>query len=728
MATFFSYSSSDAEFVHLVRVFAQPSLDEIFAFQQSQDGSNDIWEQITRKLATSENFVIFAGAQCGKYQKFEVARIFDLINKPGSTQKAIVVMMEPKESALLLLGGEMAPATDFPRIDALQKGLKDEEAAEQVAKAIAYKWGLRWKPFDGLAQDPHLFSYEKDIIKFFHNVKRLFPDGRIDSPIENLKPDLSEADKAIVIDIREKWLRGCPMEWKDVRDFAADASSTTLNELPQEEIGAFRPRDARVLAKGLTTYASAESGVKEFTLQEAGPRKELYYPRNANTLKVGIIVSGGIAPGINAVIDGIVQRHFRYAKHHGYLNGLKIEGFRDGFLSLSKHPRPQSVVLAPDVTEAGQAGCQGAVCTAAHAHEGGSILGTSRADALLASNNRASNLLRIDEKLADLDILYVIGGDGTMKAAHALYEISARNENRDHPLSVVAIPKTMDNDVLWVWQSFGFLSAVEKAREVIDQLNTEVQSNPRLCVVQLFGSDSGFVVSHTVLAEPTGHCLVALIPEVPFSMTGKKGLIADLRRRLSLDDGRLPHGIVVMAETAIPTDADLYLTDDKNSEFFVHLTDEEKSAINEFTGLRKNHRRIQGQTRDELRSAGLKIVSQGLEKALKKDSSGRPMREWENFRVFCNEPRHLLRAIPPSCLDIIFGQRLGTLAVDDALAGFTDFMISQWLTEYVLVPLELASLGRKRIPQEGIFWKSVLAKTRQTAVLDSFAAVKPKGE
>jgi 6-phosphofructokinase 1 len=286
----------------------------------------------------------------------------------------------------------------------------------------------------------------------------------------------------------------------------------------------------------------------------------------------------------------------------------------------------------------------------------------------------------------------------------------------------------MDNDVLWVWQSFGFLSAVEKAREVIDQLNTEVQSNPRLCVVQLFGSDSGFVVSHTVLAEPTGHCLVALIPEVPFSMTGEKGLIADLRRRLSFDDGRLPHGIVVMAETAIPTDAYLYLTDDKKSDFFVNLTDEEKGAINEFINLHKENRRIQGQTRDELRSAGLKIVSQGLEKALKNDPDGKPMREWENFRVFCNEPRHLLRAIPPSCLDIIFGQRLGTLAVDNALAGFTDFMISQWLTEYVLVPLELAILGRKRIPQEGIFWKSVLAKTQQAAVLDSFATAKSNSD
>ncbi len=68
------------------------------------------------------------------------------------------------------------------------------------------------------------------------------------------------------------------------------------------------------------------------------------------------------------------------------------------------------------------------------------------------------------------------------------------------------------------------------------------------------------------------------------------------------------------------------------------------------------------------------------------------------------------------------------LAVDNALAGFTDFMISQWLTEYVLVPLELAILGRKRIPQKGIFCKSVLAKTQQTAVLDSLAAAATTGK
>jgi 6-phosphofructokinase len=86
---------------------------------------------------------------------------------------------------------------------------------------------------------------------------------------------------------------------------------------------------------------------------------------------------------------------------------------------------------------------------------------------------------------------------------------------------------------------------------------------------------------------------------------------------------------------------------------------------------------------------------------------------WEQFRVFVNEPRHLIRAISPSVSDIIFGQRLGMLAVDNAMAGYTDFMVSQWQTEYVLVPLELVVLGRKRVPRNGIFWKSVLQNTSQ---------------
>jgi 6-phosphofructokinase len=163
--------------------------------------------------------------------------------------------------------------------------------------------------------------------------------------------------------------------------------------------------------------------------------------------------------------------------------------------------------------------------------------------------------------------------------------------------------------------------------------------------------------------------------------------------------------MVLMAETAIPKDAKSYFRGEKD----VGLTHAEKQAIRDFE---KNGRRVHGQTPDDLRQAGLKIVSGALQQAIHAQGG-----YWSDFRVFTNEPRHLIRSIRPSCSDIIFGERLGALAVDGAMAGYSDFMISQWLTEYVMVPLPLVILGRKRIPTNGVFWKSVIAKTGQPAGL-----------
>jgi 6-phosphofructokinase len=125
----------------------------------------------------------------------------------------------------------------------------------------------------------------------------------------------------------------------------------------------------------------------------------------------------------------------------------------------------------------------------------------------------------------------------------------------------------------------------------------------------------------------------------------------------------------------------------------------------------KEGRRVRGQTPDQLRTAGLKIISKVLEDRIRREL--RPTEYWDHFRVITNEPRHLIRSIPPSVTDVIFGERLGALAVDNAMAGYSDFMVSQWLTEFVLVPLPLVVLGRKRVPTNGIFWKSVLSKTEQ---------------
>lgn len=171
---------------------------------------------------------------------------------------------------------------------------------------------------------------------------------------------------------------------------------------------------------------------------------------------------------------------------------------------------------------------------------------------------------------------------------------------------------------------------------------------------------------------------------------------------------RIPSSFIVLGETAIPTDALEFIDIPE-----IELTAKERRAVIEFDAKRKAGGRIEGQTEDALRNAGLKIVSQGLLQTIPNLEAFGVQPKWSKLRVITNAPRHLLRSRPPATIDIISAQRLGLLAVDNALAGYTDFMVSQWLTEYVLVPLKLVALGRKRIPTGGIFWKSVLAKTGQ---------------
>ncbi|MGA2991277.1 MAG: 6-phosphofructokinase [Candidatus Korobacteraceae bacterium] len=269
----------------------------------------------------------------------------------------------------------------------------------------------------------------------------------------------------------------------------------------------------------------------------------------------------------------------------------------------------------------------------------------------------------------------------------------------------------------WVWQSFGFMSAVEKACECLRLLQTEAVSNPRLCVIQLFGSDSGFTVSHTALASL--QCDAALIPEIQFDMERLfQHMHTRLLPRYRFADNKTvspesPFGMIVMAETAVPEDWYRYVrwqehlqrvgldaenllqhvVDPMARSFIqdqlasltpkvptVELSREEVEALILFV---ENGRRVYGETPDALRTASLRLVSEVLKYRIQhemgKDAAGKDT-YWKTFRVFTNEPRHLVRSSPPSANDIIIGRRFGMLAVDNAMAGYTDFMISQWLT------------------------------------------------
>lgn len=706
---FICHSSTDSEFVVEVAKHIERNLDGVFYYEDYQQSDESFVMTMNKALDECNVMIIFLGKRLSSYQRDEISTAYRIHQKQH--RNFFIVLLADQED----LPPEINVLGNYPiiKVDKL-----NSTSAYDVAKKIVNDFLKRpWRSDDDLPLNPHLFDYEKDIIEYF------IRKNRIENIIAELQSELEKTDgpgknseitEKLLEQQKEyepilgKQLQGCPNKWPQVERWD---DKVFENYLDQHEIGNFRQDDAMVVAAALSTYHQQFSMVQSgLCFPEAGPRKKLAYPRVDRDLNVAVIVSGGIAPGINAVIDGITQRHHMYARGR---YTVRVYGFKDGFQAFDDLARSQCI-LVPEY-EAGNEN-PNLLVTSSHVSEGGSILGTSRYDGLLNPETRIRELENIVSQLFNwrIDILYVIGGDGSMKAAHAIWSFAekyASQRKSERRLSVIAIPKTMDNDILWVWQTFGFLSAVERARELIEHLATEVRSNPRLGIMQLFGSDSGFVVSHAVLASKTGICDVALIPEVNFSM---KQLTTYLKKRMcerysQEQKGRIPYGFVVMAETAIPTDAIEYINDP-----LIALSEIEKDAVKKFDQMRHGHKRIEGQTDDSLRTAGLKIVSKGLQKLLPGPAKTfAPQPDWDKLRVFTNEPRHLLRATPPRSIDIITAQRLGILAVDNALAGYTDFMISQWLTEYVLVPLKLILLGRKRIPKGGIFWKSVIAKTGQ---------------
>lgn len=401
-----------------------------------------------------------------------------------------------------------------------------------------------------------------------------------------------------------------------------------------------------------------EKGLGLPTFLEAGPRAELRF--DPTSVKSAILTAGGVAPGLNSVVHSIVKRHTHTYKGR-QTQDSGVFGIFDSFKGLSRSPIDMKS-LRPEETEE-------------WLERGGSELGNLRTN---KDHDKLSVLVqRCAENLRHrgVKILYVIGGDGSQKIAHEIATYGA-----DPDLCVVGIPKTMDNDLVWVWQSFGFNTAVERATDVINTLNSEASSTRRVCVIELFGAEAGFVAANAALAS--GHADLVLIPEVFTGLTSAQceDYLRQCVRHLESavkPEGRPPHAIVIIAEGVSRVLAQNSVT---------------------FDGLRIEGSSFTEQFRKHLSERLTNLMGDRLE-------------------VFSNSPRHNIRAGKANSHDQIYCERLGALAVDNALAGYSDFMISQWLTEFVLVPLELVIDRRKRIPITGMFWKQVCASTGQPTTI-----------
>ena len=670
-----------AKVVHCMRRLS----DVVPYFHPEERASGNFSVQLERHLQDAEGLVFFVSPETGA-SKWQLKELDAYLARHGD-KRLCVVLLKDCELPSNLEGqiGSIDQVKPAQRVDNVEWPLA-------VADELLRRYGLQpVRTFDDLPTSLDV-NYEKELINEYIRSAGTLGARRVAT--------------------------GYPATWPSAEQHPEEDSDWTWIDNGLEK-GRHREDKAAIRVDARVRPEPEEAKIADrLTFREAGPRGRILYRQN---LTVGVLVSGGIAPGINAVISAIVKRHEEYAAEirrepQRGAHRVRILGFKEGFKPFIENRGPPEELDSAAVDS--------------HVNRGGSLLSTARADELLTPNPilRERHLRRMVETISfhEIDILYVIGGEGSMRAAHALCTEHQRSRP-ERQFSVICVPKTMDNDILWVWQSFGFLSAVEKARENLLQLHTEVSSNPRIGVVQLFGSASGYVVSHAAFGSNV--CSLALIPELKsFTMRDvcQRMEIALTRAKL---DRQPPAALVVISEIAVPADWKDYKDAD-----YVGLTPEERAELEQFDA---RGRKVVGQTPDPLRSASLKLVSRVLERYVtevmgkgdlmalgpKLDRMPPVDAYWENFRVLTNEPRHIVRSMAPSVTDVAFGVRLGTMAVDMALAGYTDCMVSQWLTEYVVVPLKLVVLGRKQVPLNGIFWRTVASNTGQIA-FESLADVK----
>ncbi|HUB67664.1 MAG TPA: ATP-dependent 6-phosphofructokinase [Candidatus Methylacidiphilales bacterium] len=370
----------------------------------------------------------------------------------------------------------------------------------------------------------------------------------------------------------------------------------------------------------------------EFEL--AGPRAQLFF--DPKQTRAAIVTCGGLCPGLNNVIRSLFLE-----LHYGY-GVAEVLGFRGGYRGLDPASGAEPVKITPVFVE--------------DIHQrGGTILGSSRGP--VDTNAAVENLIA-----RGVNILFTVGGDGTQRGANDLF-LEARR--RRHALSVVGIPKTIDNDVSFVSRSFGFFSAVEESVRVIDCAHTEARSVPGgIGLVKLMGRHAGFLTAGAVTASQDVN--FALIPEVPFTLAD---LLAALKKRMLAKS----HAVIAVAEGA---GQDLFADDASRRDASGNL---------------------------KLRDIGL-FLRDRIEAFFK--SEGIPL----VMRYF--DPSYQVRSRPANCDDAILCDLFARHAVHAAMAGKTGLIIGFLHERFIHVPIELLVSRTKQLDSASGWWRSAVAATR----------------
>ncbi len=344
------------------------------------------------------------------------------------------------------------------------------------------------------------------------------------------------------------------------------------------------------------------------------------------TLKrIGILTGGGDCSGLNAVIRALTVSAIS--------KGISVLGIQEGFEGLI-WDRTQELNLRSvrDILT-----------------HGGTILGTTNKgdpfnyrtlneDGSIATHDYSEQTIA-NFKKHNLDCLFVIGGDGTLEIGHKLHKAG---------LPVIAIPKTIDNDLAGTDYTFGYQTALQVATDALDRLQTTGRSHSRVMVMEVMGRNAGWIALESGIA---GGAHVILIPEIPFDIELVEEKVLERRKQ------NVPFSIIVVAEGAI----------EKGGK---QIISEEAST------------RLQG-------TPQLGGIGNALAKRLGQQ---------KDLEVRCTVLGHIQRGGTPITFDRVLGTRFGAFALQAAQQEKFGTMVALHTPDLELVPLEKLAGHQRTVP------------------------------
>jgi 6-phosphofructokinase 1 len=379
--------------------------------------------------------------------------------------------------------------------------------------------------------------------------------------------------------------------------------------------------------------------LKSMSLEVAGPREMIYF--EPQKVKAALVSCGGLCPGINDVIRALVMElHFRYGVRN-------IVGVRYGFQGLIPRYGHGLFELTPDVVKDIK-------------DLGGSLLSSSR------GNQGIPEMVDALERM-NINLFFVIGGDGTMQAAQLIVDEITRRKLK---IAIIGIPKTIDNDLVLIQKSFGFDTAISEAVKTIQCAHVEAKGAPMgIGIVKLMGRQSGHIAASAALAQ--GDANFVLIPEEPFDLEGNNGFLRHLEKRLV----SRYHAVIIVAEGAGQ-----------------HL----------FSSKGPIRRDASGNIR--LNDIGV-FLKDEIEEYFKKKKM--------EINLKYIDPSYIIRSVPANASDSILCGVLAQYAVHAGMAGKTGMLVGLVNDAYVHLPLRAVAAQRKTIDPKGNIWMLVLESTGQ---------------